>query len=257
MIEGQAKNGLVSIVTPFYDAMYFLSHTIKSVQNQTYENWELILVDDKSNDDSVNIVKRAQKTDKRIKLIQLESNSGVALARNAGIDHATGRYIAFLDADDFWTPDKLSSQIEYMRADGGVFSFTGYEFTSANGTPNGVAVSVPSKVSLVDYLKNNIIWTSTVILDMEKISKQDVYMQNLSYGEDALAWIRLLSLHEGASGLNRVLSYYRRTAGSLSANKLAILTKKFWLYMGMREISIVHRMYYFVLSLFYATKKRI
>ncbi|MSR89726.1 glycosyltransferase family 2 protein, partial [Patescibacteria group bacterium] len=124
----KANNRLVSIVVPVYNAASFIDETIKTVLDQTYTNWELLLVDDKSTDKSVKLIKPYLTKDKRIKLLSNKKNSGAAISRNKGIDAAKGRYIAFLDADDLWLPTKLEKQVAFMQKQDCAFGFTGYEF---------------------------------------------------------------------------------------------------------------------------------
>lgn len=170
---------LVSIVVPVYNAEKFLADTIGSVQAQTYDNWELLLVDDYSTDGSVTLVKKYQKDDKRIKLIRMKQNSGAALSRNAGINGAKGRYLAFLDADDLWVKNKLKKQVTFMQQNDIAFSFTGYEFASSYGVPNGKKVRVPTKLTYKQALKNTTISTITVMFDMTKLAKEDIYMPDI------------------------------------------------------------------------------
>lgn len=251
------KQDLVSIVTPVFNAEKFIKETILTVQDQTYSNWELLVVDDCSLDSSVKIVQELQKTDKRIKLFRLEKNSGVAMARNRGVSEAEGRYIAFLDADDLWDPEKLTMQVDFMKKSGSSFSFTGYLFADEKGQSVDRRVHVPYRMSKIDYLKNNLIWTSTVMIDTLEISKEHFIMPDLSYGEDAIAWSNILTKIDYAYGLDEANSLYRRTSSSLSANKLKAIGKKWDLYQQFDGIPVFHRTLFFCLSLYNATRKRL
>ena len=153
---------LVSIIVPVYNAEKFLEDTIKTVQNQTYKNWELLLVDDCSTDDSTKIIKSAGEQDERIKLIELKENSGAAIARNTGIEKAKGRYIAFLDADDLWNIEKLTKQIKFMQEKELEFTFTGYEFVDEKGEKHRVLFQCTNKALKIftKYNKEN-----TVVVD--------------------------------------------------------------------------------------------
>ena len=170
------KEELISIIVPVYNSEKFIKDTIKTVEEQTYENWELLLVNDCSTDNSKKIIEEYEKKDKRIKLIDLEQNSGAAIARNTGIDRANGKYIAFLDSDDLWEKEKLEKQIKFIKKNNCVFSFTGYEFANEDGIGNGRVVTVPFKINYKQALKNTTIWTSTVIFDVEKLGKE---LQNI------------------------------------------------------------------------------
>ena len=146
---------LISIIVPVYNSEKFIGDTIKTVEQQTYKNWELILVNDCSTDNSTSIIEEQIKKDNRIKLINLQENSGAAIARNNGIEEAKGRYIAFLDADDFWDKEKLKEQISFMKENNYAFTFTGYEFSDENGKKTGKRVNVPEKLT---YNRSNCIW---------------------------------------------------------------------------------------------------
>ena len=144
---------LVSIIVPVYNAEEFINDTIKTVQDQTYKNWELIMIDDCSTDRSTEQILK-YKSDK-IKLIKLKKNSGAAICRNTGTKEAKGRYIAFLDADDLWKKEKLEVQLKFMKDKKCAFSFTGYEFADKDGVGNGKIVKVPEKINYKQkYMKN-------------------------------------------------------------------------------------------------------
>lgn len=248
---------LVSIVVPVYNAESFLADTIKSVQAQTYGNWELLLVDDKSTDNSITVIESFRVQDDRIKVTRNKVNTGVAGARNIGVAKAKGRYVAFLDADDVWLPQKLQQQIAFMRENGHAFTFTGYEFANESAQPSGNIVRVPEKMSKDDYLKNNLIWTSTVVIDIKLVDKRIFKMPNRDYGEDALAWCAILSNIQFAYGLNTVMAYYRRTASSLSAGKHKVVLSKLNLYWSMQDLTPVKRILFYGCSLAMAARKRV
>ena len=168
---------LVSIVVPVYNAERFLDETINTVLNQTYTNWELILVNDCSTDNSVNVIKKYK--DKRIKLINNKTNSKAAISRNNGITKAKGRYICFLDADDLWDKDKLEKQVKFMNEKDCAFSYHSYEFANEYCIPTGKKVIAKEILKYKEVLKNNIISTITVMFDMDKLSKEDIYMPNI------------------------------------------------------------------------------
>ena len=147
------KEDLVSIVVPVYNCEKFIRQTINTVKKQTYNNWELLLVNDCSTDRSKEIIIKELKDDDRIKLLELEKNSGAAIARNKGIENARGKYIAFLDADDLWNEEKIEKQIRFMKDNGYEFTFTGYEFVDENGIDNKKIVKVPEKINYRQALK--------------------------------------------------------------------------------------------------------
>lgn len=248
---------LISIVTPVYNAEKFLLDTIKTVQDQTYQNWEWLLVDDMSSDSSIEIIKKAQRTDSRIKLVSMPQNGGAAKARNAGIEAAQGQYLAFLDADDLWVTSKLEKQVNFMQQNDSAFSFTGYEFTDAEGNPNGKKVTVPSTISYRQALKNTTIWTSTVMLDISKLSKKEVSMPDVRRGQDTATWWKILKKIDHAHGLSEVLSLYRRTHESLSANKLTALKRTWNLYRNVEKLGVISSGYNFCWYVWSAVRRRV
>lgn len=245
---------LISIVVPVYNASRFLNDTINSILNQTYTNFELLLVNDCSKDNSVEIIKEYK--DKRIKLINNEKNSGAAITRNNGIKEAKGDYICFLDADDLWEKEKLENQIKFMQENDCAFSFTGYEFADQYGVPNGKKVYIPEKISYEQALKNTTIWTSTVMFDMDKLTKEDIYMPNVK-SEDTATWWRILKKIDYAYGLNEILSYYRRTSGTLSSNKFEAIKRIWNLYRNVEKLSLFKSIYCFCFYAINAVKRRI
>ena len=250
---------LVSVVTAVHNAEIFFAETIKTVCEQSYRNWEWIIVDDKSDDNTVAIINETLKQtgDKRIRLIKLDRNSGAAKARNAGIRAARGRFLAFLDADDLWAHDKLARQVDFMRKNDCAFSFMGYEFADATGKPNGKVVKVPAKISYRQALKNTTIWTSTVMFDMEKLSVEDVLMPDVKRGQDTATWWKVLKKVDYAYGLDEVLSYYRRSAGSLSSNKMTALKRTWNLYRNVEHLGLCRSCRCFVVYCFNAVKRRV
>jgi len=250
-----SNNDLVSIVVPVYNAARFLEKTIASVQNQTYTNWELILVDDYSTDNSFEIIQKYLKNDKRIKLFMNSVNSHAAVTRNKGIDESKGRYIAFLDADDLWAPTKLEKQVRFMQQKDCAFSFTGYEFADENGKPTGRKVSVPVTLNYKEALRNTIISTITVMFDINKLSKDDIYMPNVM-SEDTACWWKVLKIVKHAYGMQESLSYYRRSRGTLSANKIEAVKRVWSLYRNVEKQSLPFSLYNFSGYAYNTIKKR-
>lgn len=247
---------LVSIVVPVYNAERYIEETIKTVLNQTYTNWELILIDDKSTDKSVELITPYLKKDKRIKLLKNKTNLHAALTRNRGIDIAKGKYIAFLDADDLWMPTKLTKQIDFMTKKRCAFSYTGYEFADATGIPNGKKVYVPTTLTYKQALKNTTISTITVMFDMTQLSKTDIHMPNVK-SEDTATWWRILRKINHAYGLNEILSIYRRSGSTLSSNKLQAVRRTWLLYRKSEKLNIFISIYYFFHYVLNATIRRI
>lgn len=236
------KEELVSIVTPVYNAEKYIWHTIKSVQNQEYENWEMIIVNDCSNDNSERIIKSIMKEDKRIRYIKLKKNSGVAIARNTAIGNAKGRFIGFLDADDIWLKSKLSKQINYMLKNKLEFTFTGYELIDENGQKLDRLVSATKVVDYNGLLKGNVIGCFTVIIDKEKIGH--IQMPSIRH-EDYVTWLNILKQGHEAYGINETLGLYRKMNTSLTGNKIKSAKWTWDVYRQNQNLSLAKTLYYF------------
>ena len=252
MIEG----ALVSIVVPVFNSEKFIIETIQSVKKQTYQNWELLLVNDCSTDKSEQIIRNYEE-DKRIRLINLKANSGAAIARNTGINNAKGKYIAFLDADDLWNKEKLEKQIKFMEENNYDFTFTGYEFADENGNNLGKVVNVPKQINYKQALKNTTIFTSTVIFNVEKLGKELISMPNVRRGQDTATWWKVLKTGIIAYGLNESLSLYRRSNNTLSSNKIKALKRTWNLYRNVEKLSFFTSLYNFCWYCLNAVKRRI
>ena len=246
---------LVSIIVPVYNAEKFIDETINTVLHQTYNNWELILVNDCSSDNSEKLIQKYLK-DKRIKLLNNKVNSKAAISRNNGIRRAKGRFICFLDADDKWDKYKLEKQVNFMKENNCAFSFTGYEFADKNCIPNGKKVYVPATITYKQALKNTTIWTSTVMLDLEKLSKEDIFMPNVK-SEDTALWWSLLKKTDYAFGLNEILSFYRRSEGTLSSDKIEAIKRIWNLYRNVENLNFFKSIYCFCFYALRAVKRRI
>ncbi|WP_066351163.1 glycosyltransferase family 2 protein [Aliarcobacter skirrowii] len=235
---------LVSIITPSYKSERFISQTIDSVLAQTYQKWEMIIVDDVSPDNSNKIIEEYCKKDSRIKLIKLEKNSGPAVARNRAIEEAQGRYIAFLDADDLWKPEKLEKQIMFMEEKNCALSYSAYETMSEEGELQNKYINPPLKISYKDLLKSNHIGCLTAIYDTQKIGK--VYMPNISKRQDYGLWLKILRKTGFAYGLEESLGVYRIMSNSVSSNKFKLLKYHFKLFTEFENISSIKALYYLV-----------
>lgn len=248
---------LVSIVVPVYNAESFLANTIDSVRAQTYNNWELLLVDDCSSDASVRQIKDYRKEDARIKLIRMDRNSGAALSRNIGIEKAKGKYLAFLDADDAWLPSKLEKQIRLASERNAHLVYSGYEFANADGQSTGKTVKVPASMSLKQAYGNHLIWTSTVLINLSTVHKSDIKMLDISFGEDITTWWRILAKYGSAYGITESLALYRRGTRTLSSNKWSVLLKKWRAFKYAENFNQFKRPYYYLVSLTNAARKRL
>ena len=166
--------GLVSIITPTYNCAQYIGETIDTVISQTYINWEMIIVDDCSSDDTDKIVSKYQKRDSRIKYYRLANNSGAAVARTVAMRLASGKYIAFLDSDDLWMPNKLFVQLDFMIKNGYAFTCTSYEQINESGKTLNRIVRAVSRVNYNRLLLDCPVGNSTVMYDVSKMGKFEV-----------------------------------------------------------------------------------
>ncbi|HLY43023.1 MAG TPA: glycosyltransferase family 2 protein [Terracidiphilus sp.] len=207
--------GLVSIVMPTYNCENSLSASIRSVQAQTCRDWELVIVDDASSDASLEIARRFAIEDKRIRVLPLSQNGGAARARNAAINAARGQYLAFLDSDDLWLPQKLAVQVEFLKSHNAGFCFGSY--CRWNGADQiSAPVPVPQTVQYSNLLCGNVIPCLTVLLDRERIAS---FRMPQTPHEDYAAWLAILRQGHTAYGMQIDLARYRVSPQSLSANK--------------------------------------
>lgn len=247
-------NSMVSVVTPVYNAADFLKETIESVLQQSYQDFEYLLVDDCSTDNSADIIKKFANTDSRIKYIKLDTNSGAAVARNTGIENAKGRYIAFIDSDDVWYPEKLTKQLKFMTEQNEAFTYTGYEHITEDGEVQS-APSFPKRLNYSGLLKNTAIACSTVVIDREIIG--DFSMPLVRKGQDTATWLKILRDHDYAYLVDEVLNQYRGREGSLSSNKLDALKRTWNTYRNLENLPLHKAIYYFVFYVLNAVKRRL
>ncbi len=240
--QNEQGTALVSIITPLHNSEAYISETINSVLNQSYDGWELIVVDDMSEDDSAQIVESYVEKDSRIRLIRLKENSGAAVSRNTAIEAAKGRYIAFLDSDDMWLPEKLEKQLNFMYETGCPFTYTGYEKINEHGKRLG-KVGIPETATYKSLLKTCFIGCLTVMIDTAYFGK--VTMPQLRKRQDYGLWLQLLKQTEKAKGLPEVLAHYRVHSASISANKLNTATYTWRLYREVENLSLPASIYYF------------
>lgn len=228
---------LVSIVTPVHNGAAFIRETIASVQAQTRSDWELLVVDDASEDGSAEIVERLVAEDSRIRLFRLERNGGAAVARNAAIEAARGRYIAFLDGDDLWLPHKLDRQLAFMQSHSAAFSYGAYERVDEAGRSLS-PVGVPTQLRYRDLLKTCYVGCLTAMYDTNVFGKR--YMPLIRRRQDYALWLELLRDGETALGLNEVLGVYRVRSGSISSNKASTSLYTWRMYREVEGLSLTH-----------------
>lgn len=212
------ENPKVSIITPAYNAEKFLGYTVESVLRQTYQNWEMFIIDDGSADDTFACAKAFAAVDSRIHAIKNQENMGVAATRNRGIEMADGDYIAFLDSDDLWREDKLERQINLLRANNAKLAYSSYSFIDACNAPIGRAYIVPETTDFAKMLFENVIGLSTAVVE-SALLKQHPF-NSAFYHEDYVLWMDLLRDDVVAVGDSDCLVKYRVMEGTRSANKL-------------------------------------
>ena len=210
---------LVSIVLPTYNSERFLAQAIESVLSQSYTNWELLITDDCSSDNSRHIAQQYVEKDKRIRLFALPQNSGAAVARNNSIKEARGRFLAFIDSDDWWYPDKLESQINFMLRNDIEFCFSAFEYADQSLNVTGVSFK-PIKISYSRMKLDCNVGTPGVVIDMRRLGK--IFMPEIGLSEDWATWIKVTQKTGYAFSINRPLWKYRSVQGSLSSNKLKL-----------------------------------
>lgn len=249
---------LISIVTPVYNVENYIKETCLSVIAQSYSTWELLLVDDGSPDNSAEVIEALirETGEERIRLIRLSENGGAAAARNRGVNEAGGRYIAYLDADDLWAPDKLERELAFLKEKNAAFVFTGYEFGDEEAVGTEKIVHVPEQLTYKQALGNTTIFTSTVMFDTEKLSKEQLQMPHIK-SEDTALWWRVLRSGVVAWGLDENLVIYRRPKKSLSSNKLEAVRRIWNLYRQAEQMSVIRSVWYFFLWGVRAVKRRV
>ena len=211
---------LVSIILPLYNSKEYISQTIESIINQSYTNWELIVTDDCSSDNSYEIVNSYTLLDERIFLHKLDKNGGAGSARNKSIKNSKGRFIAFCDSDDQWKPNKLETQISFMIKNKYVFTCSAFEVINENGKFIET-IYPPKKLTFNKLLKNNYVGCLTAIYDTKYLGK--VYMSSIRNRQDWVLWLCILKNIKVAYTINEPLAIYRKRSGSISSNKIKMI----------------------------------
>lgn len=212
--------GLISIITPSYNSSRFIAQTIESVLSQTYTNWELLITDDCSTDNTREIAESYQRKDPRIRLFQLEKNLGPGIARNYSIERAKGRFIAFCDSDDWWYPEKLEKQLAFMQEKNCALSYTSYMIFNERQATTSIVFSL-SNITYTALKRDNAIGCSTAIYDVEKVGK--MYFPDIRKRQDWGLWLHILKKVNVAYGMKEPLAVYRMQETSLSSNKLSLI----------------------------------
>lgn len=243
----------VSVITPAYNASLYLEETVKSVQSQTFTDWEMIIVDDCSTDDTYKVAQELAKSDERIIVGQNEKNSGVAVTRNKALDMASGDYIAFLDSDDLWLPDKLFKQLKFMDDGGYALSYTAYQKFDSQTGEKGKVMRAPLTMSARRIYGDTSIGCLTVMVNRKMVGP--FHMPELSHMEDNITWQEILKRGYVAHMLNEVLALYREGNTSLTNSKKKAARQQWDVYRKYYGFSGVKSLYYFFRYAFNAVKK--
>lgn len=245
----------VSIITPAHNAENFLPETIDSVLDQTFRDWELIVVDDCSTDRTFEIASAYAAKDPRVRVLRNEVNSGVAATRNRGLEVASGDYIAFVDSDDLWLPEKLEKQLRFMKEKGVAFSYTDYQKYITETKERGKVLRAPTKMTAKKILGNTAIGCLTVMVDRKTVG--DFRMPPLSHTEDNCTWQEILSRGYVGYRLPMVLSLYRISDRSMTSDKSRAAKQQWETYRKYYKFSFVKSAYYFTKYAFHAVIKHI
>lgn len=243
---------LVSIITPCFNAADFIAETIRSVQNQTFADWEWFIMDDFSDDASVSIIAEFAQLDARIKLLPLKRNSGAAIARNMGIALAKGKYMTFIDADDVWSPNFLAENVSRIAKSEG-FLCASYEMYDEGLNRKLGQLIVPEFASYSAILKTNTISCLTAFIDISRLGKE--FMPEIKYRQDMGLWLKYLKKINRVEGIPESLAIYRIRKQSLSNNKVNLLKHQWTYYRDVENLSIAMSSYYFTLWMYYGSKK--
>lgn len=248
------SNNKVSIITPVYNVAGLIGETIASVLSQTYEDLEMLLVDDASTDNSWDVIQSFAEKDQRVRCWRLTQNSGAAKARNFAIEQARGRFIAFLDHDDLWLPEKLLRQVEFSLSKSAVLTHTDYEYIDASGNRIGKIIRAQPHLNYQKMLDCNYIGCLTAMYDIQKIGCK-VFMPEILKRQDYALWLKILKHGHYAYGLNEVLAFYRIGRKSLSSNKIESAKFNFQLLTEIEGLSRLKAAYYFARYCMFGVKK--
>jgi teichuronic acid biosynthesis glycosyltransferase TuaG len=221
-------NSLVSIITPCFNSEKYVSQTIQSVLSQTHQNWEMLLVDDCSNDETFAILSKFVSQDARIKAFKLEKNAGAGVARNYAIQHAQGNYIAFLDADDLWKPEKLEKQLHFMQIENIPFTFSFYETIDETGNLRNETITTPSKITYKQLYFCNWIGNLTGMYSVDFFGK--IPISSIKKRQDWMLWLQIVKQIKTAIPVPESLAYYRVREDSISASKWKLIKFNFKVY---------------------------
>ncbi len=230
----------ISIITPVYNSSPFLEDTINCVLNQTFQDWEWILTDDKSTDNSVEIIQRFQ--DPRIKLVIAEKNGGAGHARNLSLKEAIGKYITFLDADDFWEPNFLEEMVTFMKRENAELAYSNYARCDENLNPQIADFIADKDVTFSNLLKTCRLSLLSTMYDSSRVGKE--YFPEGTKREDHVMWLNLLKKIPIGKPLAKTMAKYRMHPQSISRKKTNIMLDQYLVYKDYMHYSTLKSMYY-------------
>ncbi len=233
---------LVSIITPCYNCEKYLKETIDSVLNQTFQDWEMIIVDDCSTDSSYQIALDASQKDSRIFVFKNGCNKGACYSRNFATDKAKGKYIAFLDSDDVWYAEKLQTQIEFMEAHNCDFSFSEYELIDSESKPLNIKARIVKHLSYKKNLLHNFSGCLTTVYDCEKTGK--VYGNKTGNADDYDLVLNILKKTTNAMGINQILAQYRKHNKSISYKRMSMVKEHFYVLHNLQKQSFFASLFF-------------
>ena len=230
----------VSIITPCYNSSKFLQQTVDSVLNQTFTDWEWLITDDKSTDNSVEIIRKVN--DERIKLTVAEKNGGAGHARNLSLEKASGRFITFLDTDDFWEPNFLEEMVSFMKKENAELAYSNYSRCDENLIPKIDDFKADKNVSFNNLLKTCRLSLLSSMYDSQRVGKE--FFPERSKREDHVMWLNLLKKIPVGKPLPKTMAKYRMHASSISRKKTNIMLDQYLVYKDYMKFSTLKSMYY-------------
>lgn len=246
---------MVSVIMPCYNMESYVADSIASVQRQTYPHWELLIVDDASTDGTVETVKKLAEQDEKIHFVVKNEHSGIADTRNQCIQMAQGRFLAFLDADDIWHPEKIETQLRFMSDRNVSFTYTTYDWIDEEGRTLNKFINTIGNLDYKSYLRNTIIGCSTVMVDTDIVGQ--VVVPNFRTSEDTATWLGILKKGHLAYAIDEPLVSYRIRRRSASSNKLKASADLWKVYRRHEKIPFFKALHYFSCYAFNAIKKRL
>ena len=248
---------LVSVIIPMYNCAQYFDETIGSVIAQTYTEWEAICVDDHSTDDTLAVARSYAEKDSRITVLQTPYNAGgPSLGRNIALERASGRYIAYLDADDVWMPDKLEKQIAFLANKPCDVCITSYQTVESDGTFRN-NVFVPERTTYKRMLCGPVTCAHSILIDCEKVDKSLLVMPDIRYGQDFATWLNVMKHGHDLYGMSDLLAKYRKHEGSVSSEKVRAAKQVWMIYRDIEHLSVPQSVSCFVKYAFRAVKKRV